>query len=280
MHSLQIAHPNPFRSRAGYVKYLVLDEADRLLSMGFAPQLDRLKRLLRLDRPREGATRPQVALFTATFPAEVAALADVWLENTEQAAGEQTANDDDARPAPHQTPAVCVIESEGPSARSISQTVTQVVQVCAEHRKPAKLLRHLAALERLAVERGERNRPRVLVFANRIKTVKFLQRLLAQEEAGEGGRARARRVAVLNGARTQEERDAALAEFKSGKAQILVASDVAARGLHIQNLPYVVNYDFPTSLDQYIHRYGAWACGGGKRRACLCVGAAKTSGRG
>jgi superfamily II DNA/RNA helicase len=62
------------------------------------------------------------------------------------------------------------------------------------------------------------------------------------------------RAALLHGERSQEEREAALADFRAGKVAVLVATDVAARGLHIRGLPYVVNYDFPPNLETYVHR--------------------------
>jgi ATP-dependent RNA helicase RhlE len=64
------------------------------------------------------------------------------------------------------------------------------------------------------------------------------------------------KVASLHGKRSQHERTSALNSFKSGKVQILVATDVAARGLHVPRLPYIVNYDFPGNLETYIHRVG------------------------
>ncbi|KAG1659532.1 hypothetical protein FOA52_016155 [Chlamydomonas sp. UWO 241] len=132
------------------------------------------------------------------------------------------------------------------SGDSISRGVTQVVQVCAEHKKQAKLMKHLGAVKG-AVAAGARNPPRVLVFANRIKTV----RLVYDAVCAEGYRAE-----LLHGQRPQSERDGAVSAFRAGKVQVLVATDVAARGLDIRGLPYVVNYDFPPSLDTYIHRVG------------------------
>jgi superfamily II DNA/RNA helicase len=80
-----------------------------------------------------------------------------------------------------------------------------------------------------------------------VQTVTFLTAELAQAEF---------KVACLHGERAQEQRKAAVAAFKAGKVQILVATDVAARGLHVKNLPYIVNYDFPGNIETYIHRAG------------------------
>jgi ATP-dependent RNA helicase DDX5/DBP2 len=63
-------------------------------------------------------------------------------------------------------------------------------------------------------------------------------------------------VACLHGDCTQDQRDTAVRDFKAGKSQVLVATDVAARGLHVKNLPYIVNYDFPSNLETYKHRAG------------------------
>eukprot|EP00775_Hariotina_reticulata_P002128 gene2128-2447_t len=117
-----------------------------------------------------------------------------------------------------------------------------IVHVCAEHKKPAKLLKHLAAIKEAST--GLRNPPRVLIFANKIKAAVFIHRTLVQEGY---------RAVMLHGKRSQGERQAAVADFKAGKAQVLVASDVASRGLDIRGLPYVVNYDFPSNLETYIH---------------------------
>ena len=218
------------------VRCVVLDEADKMLGLGFAPQLERLRAMLLPPAPaaegkakgqkekeqqKQRGARPQVLLFTATMPAAVDAAAAAWL--APGAARVRTA----------------------PSAESISRTVAQVVHVCAEHKKPAKLLKHLAAVRASAA--GARNPPRVLVFANRVKAVKFLVGAVRKD----GWRAD-----CLHGKRPQAEREAAIAAFRAGKVQVLVASDVAARGLDVRGLPYVVNYDFPARLETYVHRVG------------------------
>ncbi|KAK9820851.1 hypothetical protein WJX81_002280 [Elliptochloris bilobata] len=225
----------------GGVAHVVLDEADKMLSLGLEPQLERLRALLlpegsasaRADD--EGAERraageaaggpgarerPQVQLWTATMPDALRAAAARWLQR------------------PRRLRALA-------SGSAISRSVVQVVHVCAEHKKPAKLLKHLKQIQ--AAGEGQRNPPRVLIFVNRIKTARFV----AGEVAAAGFR-----TALLHGDRPQAEREAAMRDFRSGKAQALVATDVAGRGLHIRNLPYVVNYDFPSRMEAYVHRVG------------------------
>lgn len=223
------------------VQYVVLDEADKMLGVGFAPQIDRIKSLLGLDTSKTTSAKTnsknrnaseraavQVGLFTATMPAAMHALTSTWLHKPKKIALKSA--------------------SSGASAgRAISATVVQVVQVCAEHKKPAKLMKHLESIKAAAASAGNRHAPKILIFSNRIKTVRFIFKLVLKANF---------RTAQLHGERSQEEREEAIKDFKSGKVQVLVASDVAARGLDVQNLPYVVNYDFPGNLETYIHRVG------------------------
>ena len=174
------------------------------------------------------------------------------------------------------------------STSLLSPSITQVIHVCAEHKKPKKIVKHLEQI--MAQHRGDRVKPRVIIFSNRIKTVRFLSKFLIQTlspkkgvprdddpkylknpkgKAGPGSKGDRGnpgenihttpapvRVVTLHGQRSQEERESAMRDFRSGKANILVATDVAARGLHIRGLPYLVNYDCPTNLETYIHRVG------------------------
>lgn len=207
-----------------------------MLAMGFAPALEALRRALSLGSP-------QVALFTATLPPEAKAAAQAWIKGLHES---------DSAAAPEAAAAPALIRLGPADAGHVSPSVTQTVHVCAEHKKLGKLRKHLARVDAEAREAGARQLPRVVIFCNRIKTVAFLARELAGNDA-EGAK-RPTAVAALHGDLSQDERDASVAAFRSGKARILVATDVAARGLHVRNLPHVVNYDFPTTLEQYIHR--------------------------
>jgi ATP-dependent RNA helicase DDX5/DBP2 len=126
--------------------------------------------------------------------------------------------------------------------------VTQEVLVCAEHKKPRKLLRHLEQLREQEKATNARSRARVLIFTNTIKTGRFVVDLLQRHN---------HQCALLHGgSMPQERRQQLLTHFRAGKLPMLVATDVAARGLHITGLERVVLWDFPSTLEQYTHRVG------------------------
>jgi superfamily II DNA/RNA helicase len=186
------------------VQHLVLDEADRLLSLGFADELTRMLGLL--------PERRQNLLFSATFPPAVRSLAQHLLH----------------------APTRIALE---PGTLLHQDVVAQrVIEV--DVGKRTQLLRHLLQ---------EHGWTRVLVFvASRYGADHVAGKL---EKAGLA-------VARLHGDLSQGARVAALADFEASRVQVLVATDVAARGLDIAQLPVVVNYDLPRSADDYLHRIG------------------------
>jgi superfamily II DNA/RNA helicase len=186
------------------VQVLVLDEAERLLSLGFAAELARVITLL--------PPRCQKLLFSATFPPAVRALAETLL---------------------HQPAQINLDAGEIPDASAIVQ---RVIEVDASRR--TMLLRHLLR---------EHGWSRVLVFVATKHGADHVA--IKLQRAGLS-------AAALHGDLSQGTRTRVLDEFKDQQLQILVATDLAARGIDITELPAVVNYDLPRSPAEYLHRIG------------------------
>jgi ATP-dependent RNA helicase RhlE len=185
------------------VQVLVLDEADRMLDMGFIPDVRRILRLL----PRER----QNLLFSATLPPEIRMLAEDFLRN----------------------PAIVQVAPHNTAAEAVQQTVYLVDR----SRKRALLVQLIK----------DGNWRQVLVFVNMKVDAGSLARQLQREGI---------EAAEIHGDRTQAKRTMVLEGFKQGSIPVLVATDVASRGLDIDQLPHVVNFELPQVPEDYIHRIG------------------------
>lgn len=185
------------------VGIFVLDEADRMLDMGFLPDLDRIVRLL--------PTRRQGLLFSATFSNDIRKLARSYLNN----------------------PSEVEVAARNATADTVSQEVY--------HLAPAD---KRAAVVHLVKSRGLRQ---VIVFSN----TKIGCSRLARELIRDGVTAES-----IHGDKSQGDRMKALAAFKAGELEVLVATDVAARGLDVAGVPCVINYDLPHNAEDYVHRIG------------------------
>ena len=187
------------------VRYLIIDEADRMLDMGFIPDIETIVSKLPAAR--------QTLMFSATMPKAIRKLAEQFLND----------------------PVEITITPKAMTAANVVQYLVPAPDAFAQKRD---LLRKLVREQEIA---------KAIIFLNRKRDVDALAKTL--EQSGY-------RVAAMHGDMTQGERLRTLDQFKADSFDFLVASDVAARGIHVEGLPAVINFDVPHIPDDYVHRIG------------------------
>ncbi|XP_022208592.2 LOW QUALITY PROTEIN: ATP-dependent RNA helicase dbp2 [Drosophila obscura] len=188
------------------ITYLVLDEADRMLDMGFEPQIRKVLMDIRPDR--------QTIMTSATWPPGVRRLAQSYMNNPIQ---------------------VCVGSLDLAATHSVKQVIELLEDESEKYGIIKSFVKNMTKTDKIIVFCGRKAR------ADDLSSDLTLEGFMTQ---------------CIHGSRDQSDREQAIADIKSGVVRILIATDVASRGLDIEDISHVINYDFPRNIEEYVHRVG------------------------
>lgn len=213
------------------LSYLVLDEADKMIDLGFEDQLKTILNNLEVNNSNVSSLY-RTLMFTATLSSPLEKIASGYLRN----------------------PIYASINAEGADAMP---QIQQVVQYCPTDDQKFK------AIESILREKNTMDNPRVIIFINYKATADWLANKFASTKY---------KVTILHGSKSQEQREHSIQLLRSGKIQILIATNVAARGLDIPNVALVINFHFPKDFADYVHRIGRTGRAGNLGTAVTLIG--------
>ncbi len=255
------------------VGMFIIDEADRVaIQSDISKQVDTLLHFLKKYNQRQSDCYPfTIGLFSATLPQSALLKIDDWVAkprvtvtvNSVTVGGEEIATtknrnnidktienqtDHTAPPPPRSSSTTTITtavktEENGKEIilGAIPEHIEQIVHVCSNHKKAKKLMTTINKIRQKERKDQGRRKGLMIVFFGRVKTLQYIYQLLQKENI---------QCVQLHSKMRQERREFQLQMFRSGKKNVLLATDIAARGLHVNNVEYIINYDFPGSLEQ------------------------------